>query len=188
MIVGIGNRELSYRAAVLPLAVHDMTSNPVFVVSGQNAFPVPSAVLPLTNVRHTSSGVRNDNLVVQPLQPRELLAESLAVGDVHLMSLRPVFDGQIVPSKYCGVLAAARSVVFIGSRDNAIAQEIRREGLGATVCEGEVFALVDALRDARDNAGLRTEQGRRARALFEARYTRTLAVSAWSELLKRIAA
>ena len=52
----------------------------------------------------------------EPYQPRERLAESLSVADVHLVSLRPELEGLIVPSKFYGIAAAGRPAIFIGDR------------------------------------------------------------------------
>ncbi len=127
------------------------------------------------------------NILLKPLQPRELLAESLAVGDLHLVSLRPRFDGQIVPSKYYGILNAARPMVFIGSETNEIAREIRREGIGASVRQGDVDGLVAAIRDSKDDPALRARQGAAGRRLFETAYTREASLKAWVCLLERTA-
>src|SRR5262245_8867122 len=53
----------------------------------------------------------------KPYQPRALLAQSLSVADVHLVSLRPELEGLIVPSKFYGICAAGRPTLFIGDGD-----------------------------------------------------------------------
>src|SRR5205823_10518557 len=44
--------------------------------------------------------------------PRERLSESLSSADAHLVTLLPQLEGLIVPSKFYGVLAVARPVLF----------------------------------------------------------------------------
>ncbi len=64
------------------------------------------------------------NIHFQPYQPRENLAESLSVPDVHLVSLLPAVEGFVFPSKFYGILAAGRPVIFVGQRDGEIARLI----------------------------------------------------------------
>lgn len=126
------------------------------------------------------------NVQSYPLQAREHILESLQVGDLHLISLRPEFDSQIVPSKYYGILGAGRPAVFIGSFDNEISCEILRENIGCVVLQGDVDALVASILDAKNRPQHRHQQGERARALFESRYTRLAAIRQWSALIESI--
>ena len=59
-----------------------------------------------------------------PYQPRAELADSLGAPDVHLASLNPALEGLIVPSKFYGILAVARPVIFIGDPDGELARII----------------------------------------------------------------
>ena len=66
-----------------------------------------------------------DNVKFLGYQPREALALTLRVPDVHLISLKPALEGLIVPSKLYGVLAAGRPVIFVGRVDGEVAQSHR---------------------------------------------------------------
>ena len=123
-----------------------------------------------------------------PYQPREGLSDSLAAGDVHLVSLRPELEGLIVPSKLYGVLAAGRPVVFIGHPDGELAQLVALAGIGFSVGSGDSAGLCRALRALRDDETARVRMGARARELFEERYTRAAAVARWREVLRTLAA
>ena len=74
-----------------------------------------------------------DNVIFKPYQSRENLSESLSVADAHLISLDPGCEGLIVPSKYYGVAAVARPVLYLGDADGAVAREIKVEGKGVTL-------------------------------------------------------
>lgn len=71
----------------------------------------------------------------QPYQPREQLSESLSVADMHLISLDPACEGLIMPSKYYGVAAVSRPVIFLGSPQGAIADEIGQGNVTGTVLD-----------------------------------------------------
>jgi hypothetical protein len=66
-------------------------------------------------------------------QPLETLSDAMAAADLHLVSLRPALEGQIVPSKFYGIAAAERPVVFIGDPDGELAQLISESDCGFVV-------------------------------------------------------
>ena len=123
------------------------------------------------------------NFRFAPHQPREALSDSLAAGDVHLVSLRPELEGLIVPSKLYGILAAGRPVVFVGDPDGELAQLIADMEVGINVRSGDSVGLCHALRTLRDDEPRRVRTGVRARELFEQRYTLTAAVARWRQVL-----
>jgi glycosyltransferase involved in cell wall biosynthesis len=118
-----------------------------------------------------------------PYQQRELLADSLGAADVHLACLRPELEGLIVPSKFYGILSAARPVIFIGDADAELARLVRAEHCGIAVRTGDAAALRDAILLLRDQPELRWSMGRGARRLLLERYSRDCAVERWQRLL-----
>lgn len=128
------------------------------------------------------------SLQFRPYQPRERLAESLSAADVHLVTLRPELEGLIVPSKYYGVAAAARPVIFIGDANGEIAGIVQRHGAGTTVPEGDGDALAAAIRDLAADSNAAAKAGERARAGFEREFDFPLAVAAWQDLLANLRA
>jgi glycosyltransferase involved in cell wall biosynthesis len=120
-----------------------------------------------------------------PYQPRESLADTLAAADVHWVSLVPALEGLIVPSKFYGILAAARPVVFIGDPDGEIAREINTCGCGATVKIAEPRELVRILSDWKANSDHRADMGRRGYERYQERFCAARAFAAWSEVLTR---
>jgi len=126
------------------------------------------------------------NLRFRPYQRRERLAESLSVPDVHLVSLRAEMEGLVVPSKFYGIAAAGRPIVFVGARDGEIAQKVARFECGIAVEQGDANGLAEAIaRFARDRI-LRERLGRNARAAFESRWDKRIACAAWRELLEAV--
>jgi glycosyltransferase involved in cell wall biosynthesis len=118
-----------------------------------------------------------------PYQQRDALADSLGAADVHLACLRPELEGLIVPSKFYGILSAARPVIFIGDADAELARLIRAEHCGIAVRSGDAAALRDAILLLRDEPELRWSMGRSARRLLLERYSRDCAVERWLRLL-----
>jgi colanic acid biosynthesis glycosyl transferase WcaI len=123
------------------------------------------------------------NFRFTPYQSRDTLSDSLAAGDVHLVSLRPELEGLVVPSKLYGVLAAGRPVVFVGDPDGELAALVATTKVGVSVKSGDPDELCRALRALRDDEGRRMRMGVRAREVFEERYTLAAAVARWRQML-----
>lgn len=128
-----------------------------------------------------------ENFVFKPYQPRERLFESLSVSDVHLISLRPALEGLIVPSKFYGIAAAARTMLFIGDTEGEIAVALRRYRCGYSVKPGDSEVLARYIRELSTNGEMRRSMGKRARQMFEAHYEKQVAVDRWERVVQQVA-
>jgi len=126
-----------------------------------------------------------DSVMFRPYQPRERLSESLSAPDVHLISLKPNLEGLIVPSKYYGIAAAARPAIFVGNPDGELARIIKDSETGFVIRDGDGVGLGEAILKLAHNPKLASEQGTRARQLFEAKYDFAHAVKAWETLISK---
>lgn len=127
------------------------------------------------------------NFVFQPYQPRERLSQSLAVPDVHWLSLRPQMEGLIVPSKYYGIAAAGRGAIVVASPDGELGGLVRDEGGGVVVAPGDVEGLAAAIAGLEGDRAACAALGRRARENLDARFSKAASLTRWEELLTRIA-
>jgi glycosyltransferase involved in cell wall biosynthesis len=150
----------------------------LFIGDGQQR-PVVEAEVARRRLRH---------VVFKPLQPRELLAESLSVADVHLISLLPALDRSIVPSKLYGVLAAGRPGLFIGAADSEVARVLDGGDCGLSVRIGEGEGLARTIADLAGTPARVARMGANARATYEAHYTRERGVATWRALLAAVVA
>jgi glycosyltransferase involved in cell wall biosynthesis len=123
-----------------------------------------------------------------PYQPRERLAASLSVPDVHLVSLRPELEGLIIPSKYYGIAAAGRPAIFIGDSDGEIARILKTDDIGRTIAPGDGAELAALIWKISANPALARRMGLRARRAFEQRFNLSTAVAAWADALTRVEA
>lgn len=73
------------------------------------------------------------NIVELPYQPKEVLPQSLAAGDLHVVILGDAVNGLVHPSKIYGVMAAGRPYLFLGPEGSHIGELL-------TVCPGGVQA------------------------------------------------
>jgi colanic acid biosynthesis glycosyl transferase WcaI len=61
------------------------------------------------------------------------LRSSLEAADVHVITMRPDCVGTVWPSKFYGIVAVARPIIFIGPKSAEIAQLITKHDLGISV-------------------------------------------------------
>src|SRR5262249_20812317 len=128
------------------------------------------------------------NVRMYPYQPRERLAETLSVADLHLISLIPNLEGLIVPSKFYGIAAAGRPSIFIGAWDGEIAQLLNETGCGFTVTPGDGKDLKKRILQLAADPELCADMGTRACEAYELHWNKTRAVGEWREVLNAVAA
>ncbi len=128
-----------------------------------------------------------DSFFFQGYQPAELLSDSLAAADVHLVSLLPALEGLIVPSKIYGILAAGRAAVFVGDVAGDLARMVVAEDCGVAVPVGDCARLAAQLAALRDSPERLASMGIKARQLALSRYTSEHAVGDWVEFLEIVA-
>lgn len=124
-----------------------------------------------------------ENVMFQPYQDRDSLSMSLSVADVHLISLKPVLEGLIVPSKFYGILAVGRPSIYLGDEIGDVAKIIREASCGYAIASEDLDELCETLAQLSEDPELCLGMGIQARALFEQRFTRTRALEQWSQLL-----
>jgi colanic acid biosynthesis glycosyl transferase WcaI len=123
------------------------------------------------------------NIDFQPYQPSEVLSQSLSVGDVHWISLRPELEGLIVPSKVYGVLAAGRPVIAVTATDGETARLIAAHGCGLQVEPGDSQGFAEAVRRLAHEPGLAARMGAASRAAATGVFSRASALARWREII-----
>ena len=126
---------------------------------------------------------RLPNLRVAGYAPREMLSERLSSADAHLVTLLPELEGLIVPSKFYGVLAVARPVLFVGAPDGALARIIAAHDCGFVFDPGDSGALASRIRELAGDRDRARAIGLRGRALYEEQFAPRMALAAWERIL-----
>jgi colanic acid biosynthesis glycosyl transferase WcaI len=124
------------------------------------------------------------NAEFRPYVARELLGESLSSVDAHLVTLKPALEGLIVPSKFYGILAVARPVIFVGAHDGELARLIEAYRCGIVVEPGDVEGLVRAIETLVHERGDAAAMGLRGRELYLHRFAPRHAFAAWERVLQ----
>jgi glycosyltransferase involved in cell wall biosynthesis len=144
-----------------------------------------------TGARHAelvslAERLETDHVRFIDFQPRELLPETLATADVHVVGLARGLSGYIVPSRLYGILAAGRPVIAAAEDDSETAQLVGAIGCGLVVPPGDPLGLAEAIRACYDGAHDLGEMGRRGRAYAESEADRPTAVARYRELLTEV--
>ena len=124
-----------------------------------------------------------DNVDFKPYQPRDRLAVSLSVPDIHVISLQPALEGLIVPSKFYGIAAAGRPMLYIGDRNGEIPRLLRSAQCGFAVEIKQAEQGASIIRDVAQDENACRSLGHRARTLFDQRFERRFAENAWASVI-----
>ena len=120
-----------------------------------------------------------------PYQDAGALKYSLGVPDVHWISLRPRFEGLIMPSKFYGIAAAGRPMISIGSKNGELGRLVEEHQCGFAIEEGDVNALESAINVLSDDHDLCAKMGQRARSMLDRCFTRREAFDRWQTLISK---
>ena len=127
------------------------------------------------------------NVVLAGYQRREQLCDVLDVGDAHLVTLLPGWEGLLLPSKFFSVLAAGKPAVWIGPRASECGQILREVGCGYELAPGDAAGLVRVVREIIADRASAECMGQRGRAAYEARYSLVRCCEQWRQLLSEAA-
>jgi glycosyltransferase involved in cell wall biosynthesis len=125
------------------------------------------------------------NVELLPQLAKERLDEGLTSADLHLVTLRPGLSGLLVPSKIYGVLAAGRPTVYVGPEDGEVADILRQAGCGVRIAPGDADGLTRAVLGYRGDPARWGRAAKQARAVFERRFDRRLALDRLVRILER---
>jgi len=170
-----GNLGRSHDFSTILAAAEELRNNPkikfLFIGGGAQ----------LPNIKQHCKEKGLNNVMFKPYQPREKLDQSLSVSDVHLISLKPELEGLIVPSKFYGILAAGRPVIFLGSKDGEIARKIKYKNCGWSISDKSVNQLLNVIRISNESS--KHSDINRIKLISRENYTKTIAENKWKKIL-----
>lgn len=122
----------------------------------------------------------------RPYQTRSKLSQSLSAADVHIVTLRPELEGLIVPSKFYGIAAAGRPVLFIGAAGGELARLTQQHACGISVANGDGNALREAILNLAHDLESVSRMGKNARQACQEFYDKSIAIGNWETLLRSL--
>jgi glycosyltransferase involved in cell wall biosynthesis len=105
------------------------------------------------------------------LVPAQQLPQSMGLADLALVTLRPGFEGLIVPSKMLGYMARGIPVLYVGPRSDVDVM-LARYGCGVGVTNGDVKAVHRALVELCDDPDRFESMGLAGQAAYEQQLAR----------------
>lgn len=129
-----------------------------------------------------------ENVTYLDYLPREKIDQSLSLGHLHLVTLKPEMAGIAVPGKLQSAMAAGRPILFVGPSDAEPARRVNRYGIGAvvdpSVIDDPVSAIVEIIDGYRREPERVRVEGKQARQVFLARYERRVACAEWQSVIE----
>ena len=126
------------------------------------------------------------NVIFAGYQSREQLPAVLDVGDAHLVSLLPGWEGLILPSKFFSVLAASKPALWIGPSTTECVNIIRANRCGLESSAADSNGLVENIKRLMDDPSESIEMGRRGREAYFAEFSSKCAGAHWNALLLEV--
>lgn len=120
----------------------------------------------------------DDVVQFRPFVPLELLPHSLGLADAALVTLRPGFEGLVVPSKLLGYMARGVPTLYVGP-DSDVARFVASSGGGACVEEGHMEAFAQQVERWMTRPDELRAAGAAAAAYYESRLTRAQGLAAY---------
>ena len=120
------------------------------------------------------------NIRLAGFASEEDLGKRLAAADLHMVSLRPGWEGVVVPSKFFGSLAIGRPVCFDGPESSAICRWIRRFGIGFRLGDIGAETIAELAADPARLQELKTK----AFSCYREHFSREAIVRDWMKLLR----
>lgn len=124
------------------------------------------------------------NCVFADFQDATLLPSSLAVANVHWISLRPDLEGLVVPSKFYAACAIGRPILFVGDPEGEIALEILDGDCGRAFAPREFEELAKYILSLKDNAAELERLGANAKTRAHEVNARMNRIRAWHTILE----
>lgn len=123
-----------------------------------------------------------ENIYFFPPQARDQLNVTLALGNIHFVSMREGCEGYVYPSKLYGITAVSRPVIFIGPPNSVLYHTIQDEGLGFSFSPKHTHELAQTLLRLVASPDQQAHH-RKAAARFAAKHNFEHALRAWQALL-----
>ena len=131
---------------------------------------------------------RPPNVRLLPWQPVEKLPYSLAMADVHLVTLDAPYAGISFPSKFHTALAVGAAIIAVAPIETDLAHTVRGEHVGQVVRPRDPQGLADAIRKLMGNQEETEAMKLRSRQLAERRYDVRMGTDRYLEITGKVLA
>lgn len=128
------------------------------------------------------------NVKIVPFAKQSDLDVRLSAADIHVVTLRDEWTGTVVPSKFFGVLAVGRPVLFVGSPKSAVARWIVKHRVGWVLTESSIEEIVSELIDFAHDAVGRAKMFAHCHAIYRLHFSKKSVANQWDGELRGVLA
>ena len=101
-----------------------------------------------------------------------------------MVSLRPGYEGTVVPSKFQGALAAGRPILFSGPANSAVSEWIKEYKLGWTLDENNLDEVAARLFELKDSPEQRLRLNQLCFGIYQQQFSKTAVIDRLDRDLK----
>jgi glycosyltransferase involved in cell wall biosynthesis len=127
---------------------------------------------------------RDTNIRLAPFADEADLEKRLNAADIHLLSLRPEWEGIVVPSKFFGSLAVGRPVLYAGPETSSVAEWIRKFDVGLVLTEKNFKEIVDQILTIKHHPESLNRWQQNAFDTYEHHFSRKFVMDKWNTTLR----
>jgi colanic acid biosynthesis glycosyl transferase WcaI len=127
---------------------------------------------------------RDTNVRLAPFAEESQLRKQLGAADIHLLSLRPEWQGIVVPSKFFGSLAVGKPVIYAGPTDSSIAAWVRELDLGLVLSQHNFRDIAERTLDMAQNSHMLASWQKNAVDAYQRHFAKKIVMDAWNATLR----
>jgi colanic acid biosynthesis glycosyl transferase WcaI len=127
---------------------------------------------------------REAPIKIEDFCAEDKLEETLGAADILIVSLKPGWEGVVVPSKFFGALALGRPVLFCGSEKSCIAKLIRAHGVGWVLNERSKGEVIAELRRVASTGSGASSYRERAFLTYQQHFSRKVGIAKFEAILR----
>jgi len=125
------------------------------------------------------------NVRMLPYQERSELPLSLGMADIQILSLEKGYEKLAVPSKFYGILASGKPVMFIGDKNCHIARVIENNNCGFNIETDNYKVLANAIAYFEKSRDELIVYGHSSRKTFENNFTLNKAINLYLDCINK---
>ena len=126
---------------------------------------------------------RDTNVRLASFADESELEKRLNAADIHLLSLRPEWQGVVVPSKFFGSLAVGKPVIYAGPDFSSIAGWVREFDVGLVLTEDSFKTVVQELLKISQNPDVLRSWQQNALQTYGNHFSKKIVMDAWNSAL-----
>jgi glycosyltransferase involved in cell wall biosynthesis len=118
--------------------------------------------------------------------PFNLLPHSLGLADLAVVTLRPGFEGLVVPSKLFGHMARGVPTLYVGPHESDVALLIERSGGGVSVANGDIESLAESIAALAVDPDRLRRMGEAAQAYYRQKFRQEIGIGSYLNLVRSV--